>query len=48
MDGLLGLIVALVVFAAIILLAGRAVRYVVVLATCIIALAALVMFGVIG
>lgn len=48
MDGLLGLIIALMVFALIIFLAGRSVRYVAVVAVCIILLAALVFFGVVG
>lgn len=48
MDALLGLIIALLVFAGIIYLAGRAARTVMVVGIGLIVLAFLVYFGVIG
>jgi hypothetical protein len=48
MDGLLGLIIALLVFAGIIFLASRTARKIVIVGILLIAIAALVFFGVIG
>jgi hypothetical protein len=46
MDGLLGLVIALLAFAAIIFLAGRTTRSVTFLGIALIAFAALIFFGV--
>lgn len=48
MDGLLGLIIALLVFAAIIFLAGRSVKPIMFLGVALVVLAALIFFGVFG
>jgi hypothetical protein len=48
MDGLLGLIIALLVFAAIIFLASRTARSIMFLGIVLIVFAALVFFGVVG
>gem|GEM_PF-3376226 len=48
MDGLLGLIIALLVFAAIIFLANRTARSIMFLGIVLIMFAALVFFGVVG
>ncbi len=47
MDGLLGLLVAILVFAGIIFFAGRSTRYIIVLGLGLLAVAALVYFGVV-
>lgn len=48
MDGLLGLIIALLVFAGIIFLASRTARTIIVVGIGLIVLAALLFFGVVG
>ncbi len=48
MDGLLGLIIALLVFAGIIFLASRTARRILIVGILLIALAALIFLGVIG